>query len=150
MTANQLVESLSEAIAYAEGYYIEGSRPNRNNNPGDLTVDITGTGVGFDGPFVVYGSAYDGWQALRRQIEKMIDGTSSIYNRSMSILEIASRYTTTQVQSWANNVAGYLGVDTSVTLDSLLNDTTVTAVEISASVLVFVGAIVLFFLKKGR
>ena len=121
MTISELTDKLSDAIAYAEGFFVTGSRSQRNNNPGDLTVDLTGTGIGFDGAFVIYATAYDGWDALKKQVFRMIDGSSAFYNPSMSILEIAMTYTSTQQETWANNVASRLGVDIDATLNDLLD-----------------------------
>jgi hypothetical protein len=146
MITSELTNALADAIAYAEGFYVSGSRAYRNNNPGDLTLDITGTGVGYDGPFVIYASAMDGWDALKRQIQKMIDGTSAIYDPSMSILDIASRYTTTEVNAWANNVAMRLGVTIETTLNDLLSTSTGTTIG-GTVLMILLG---LFFLIRRK
>ena len=31
-----MISKIADAIAFAEGYFVSGSRPRRNNNPGDL------------------------------------------------------------------------------------------------------------------
>lgn len=104
-----IVRKIAEAIAYAEGYYVEGSVPNRLNNPGDLTRDITGTAIGQQGIYQIYASPVDGWNALYKQVRMMFSG-SHIYNPLMTIAEVASRYTATQAAEWAANVASHLGV----------------------------------------
>lgn len=104
------VEAFADAIAFAEGFYTPGSRAARNNNPGDLTEDLTGAGVSWDGPFVVYGTAADGWAALQKQVGKMLDGSSAFYHPGMSIREVAAKYTATEQAAWAANVAARLGV----------------------------------------
>ena len=60
---------LLEAIAHQEGFYKEGSRPQRNNNPGDLTY--CGETIAFgatsgDPRFAMFPDAVTGWNALRR------------------------------------------------------------------------------------
>lgn len=120
MTTNEFINAFSDAIAYAEGFYVTGSRAQRNNNPGNITADITGTGIGYDGPFVKYANPEDGWEALYAQIEKMIDGTSIFYDSTMSIKEISRVYTATDQDAWANNVASRLGVSVDTTIDDML------------------------------
>lgn len=105
------VNRLADAIAFAEGFYVSGSRPNRNNNPGDLTKTLGFPSSGFDGMYVVFQTLADGWSALRKQVSMMLDGSSSIYNPNMTIWEMAQRYTTTDQVPWATNVAAKLGVD---------------------------------------
>ncbi len=114
------VVALAIAIATAEGFYVSGSRPQRDNNPGDLTVDITGTGVGTDGPLVVYGSADDGWDALYTQVNRYFSGTSAHAGPNSTIADLAPSYTgNDNADSWAANVARVLGVGTDTTIGSL-------------------------------
>ncbi len=116
-----IIAQFAEAIAWAEGFYVPGSRPARNHNPGNLTVDLTGggQGVGMDGPFIVYGSDADGFADLQIQIRKIFDGTSRFYNSGMTIFEVAKRWTTTDQIAWAQIVAQKLGVTVNDTLASL-------------------------------
>ncbi len=121
-----LVERIARAIAKAEGFFatdplggvVGATRPQRNNNPGDLTVDLTGKRIGWDGPFVRYASEADGWEALYAQVEKMLDGTSKVYKPGDTIDEVARKYTTTGQESWASIVANDLGA----TVDTPLNE----------------------------
>jgi hypothetical protein len=113
------IRKLGEAIATAEGFYSVGSRPYRNNNPGDLTVDITGKGVGMDGPFVIYATALDGFNALHKQISEWLAGTSLHISGNMTIAQAAQVYSPDGWQDWANNVADYLGVGTDTPLNQI-------------------------------
>lgn len=115
------VGRIADAIAFAEGFFLAGSRPKRNHNPGNLTVDIYGgaAAVGADGPFVRYASDADGWADLRQQVAMMLDGSSAYYSPEMTIWDVARRWTTTDQQAWASNVAGRLGVSTSTRLYEL-------------------------------
>lgn len=120
MILTEAIRLFAQGIAIAEGYYVSGSRPNRNNNPGDLTVDTTGIGIGKDGPFIVYATPADGWDALYKQVELMFTNASKIYNSGMTIRQIAEKYTTTDQLAWANNVARTLGISIDTPISALI------------------------------
>lgn len=149
MTTQELIDKFADAIAFAEGFYVVNSRAWRNNNPGNLTVDTTGTGIGKDGMFIIYSTAEDGFDALKRQIAKMLDGTSAFYNASMSIEEIAKRYASTTPDewiNWANNVASRLGVTVETRLSDLLTwDKALTMAEV-----LLVGAVLIYLISKYK
>lgn len=104
------VQRIAEAIAFAEGFYVAGSRPARNHNPGDMTLDLIHKSVGMDGAFVVYSTDDDGWENLYRQISLWLSGGSSHATASSTISDISQFYTTTDQTAWATNVANQLGV----------------------------------------
>lgn len=112
-SAQPNVQKIAQAIANAEGFYVSGSRPARNHNPGDMTQDLIGRSVGMDGPFVVYSTDEDGWANLYAQIQKWLDGNSSHATSDSTITQIAEFYTTTDQTAWAANVANQLGVSIS-------------------------------------
>jgi hypothetical protein len=105
------VQKIAIAIATAEGFYVANSRSARNHNPGDMTKDLIGKGVGFDGPFVIYKTDADGWADLYAQVGMWLDGSSKNANSESTIEDISGFYTTTEQTSWAANVADVLGVD---------------------------------------
>lgn len=105
------IDALAQAIATAEGFYTPGTRPARNHNPGDMTLDLIGKGVSNDGPFIVYASDDDGWANLKAQISKWFDGSSANADSSSTIEDLSGFYTNTQQSAWASNVAQALGVD---------------------------------------
>jgi hypothetical protein len=113
-----VISKIADAIAFAEGYFVDGSRPRRNNNPGDLERDPTGKGIAWDGPYVIYATAQDGREALEHQVRLMFAG-SHIYKPWMTVAEIARRYTATEPAVWARNVAGRLGVKLETRLDQI-------------------------------
>lgn len=113
-----VISKIADAIAFAEGYFVSGSRPRRNNNPGDLERDLTGKGAGWDGPYVIYASAEDGREALEHQVRLMFAG-SHVYKPSMTIAEVARHYTATEREIWARNVAAHLGVTAEIRLDQI-------------------------------
>src|SRR6516164_1156398 len=109
-SSSATIQKIAQAIAFAEGFYVSGSRAQRNNNPGDMTADLIGKSTGKDGPFVVYANVQDGWSNLYAQIQAWIDGSSSHADSSSTIGDIAGFYTTTDQAAWASNVANQLGV----------------------------------------
>jgi hypothetical protein len=111
-TASDRVLALAKAIATAEGFYVSGSRPARDHNPGDMTEDLIGRAVGRDGPFVVYSQDADGWQNLFAQINLWLSGDSDYADSDSTIADLSTFYTTTQQAAWALNVANALGVST--------------------------------------
>jgi hypothetical protein len=114
-----VISRIADAIACAEGWNAPASRPRRNNNPGDLEQDVTGKAIGHDGPYVIYASPEDGLDALKHQVRLMFKG-SRIYNPSMTIAEVAGRYSSTQRDAWARIVAARLGVGIGTRLEDLL------------------------------
>jgi hypothetical protein len=150
MLLDEAISALAVGIAYAEGFYVSGSRPARNHNPGDLTVDITGKGIGHDGMFVVYATDNDGWDALKAQVSKIFTNTSSIYNSDMTINDIAARYTTTDQTAWAMNVASKLGVSPDTKVSDLLasaEDIATTSISLGALILAVVA---FWYLRKKK
>jgi hypothetical protein len=105
-----LTKAIAQAIATAEGFYVSGSRPARNHNPGDMTADLIGKAVGKDGAFVVYANDSDGWANLYAQINAWLEGTSAHANADSTIHDVSRFYTTTDQDAWANTVASKLGV----------------------------------------
>lgn len=104
------VQKIAQAIAFAEGFYVSGSRPARNHNPGDMTQDLIGKKVGTDGAFVVYATDEDGWNNLYKQVTLWLEGGSSHATAESTITDLSSFYTTTDQAAWATNVANKLGV----------------------------------------
>jgi|SRR5579883_3023750 len=113
-----VISRIADAIAHAEGYDVPGSRPRRNNNPGDLERDLTGKGIGRDGPYVIYATPADGRAALEHQVRLMFSG-SHVYKPSMTIAEVAAHYTETDRDAWARAVAERLGVAVTTPLDAI-------------------------------
>ena len=114
-----IIQRIARAIAFAEGFPVAGSRPARNHNPGNLTLDLTGKAVGMDGMYVVYSNDVDGFEALEKQVRLMFGG-SRIYHAGMTIMDIARRYTTTEQNSWARNVAHYLNIQPTTKLSEIV------------------------------
>jgi hypothetical protein len=61
---------LAELIATEEGFYVKGSVPNRNNNPGDLRHSPESTHLPGDPDGIgIIPSEAEGWADLERQLE---------------------------------------------------------------------------------
>jgi hypothetical protein len=120
MTPDSLIQAFATAIAKAEGFYVDGSVPQRAKNPGDLTDDGD-VGNGFietSGPMgakiTIYSTVEDGWAALVKKVARMLNGASHVYTLDMTILEVGIKYAGSS--EWARNVAATLGVRTASTL----------------------------------
>jgi hypothetical protein len=103
------VEKFARGIAVAEGFFVQGSRPQRNHNPGNMILDLIGKAIGKDGPFVVYSNDADGWENLHKQVRLMLTNRSGIYRSSWTIAEVSMKYTQTEQAAWAANVARSCG-----------------------------------------
>lgn len=147
MTQDQLIDAFAVAIAFAEGFYIQGSRAARNHNPGDLTLDTIGLAVGRDGPFVVYANDNDGWTALKEQVRKIVTNTSAVYNSDMTINDIAQKYTTTQQAEWAMNVASKLGVSPDTRIGDLMTVAEIAGAGIGIGAVVL-AIVAIYFLRR--
>lgn len=113
------IQRLAHAIARAEGYFVTGSKPKRNNNPGNITDDFGFPTLGKDGMFPIFTTPLDGWDALLHFMRLILSDRSHIYRSDMTIQEMAKHYTTTEQDIWANNVANALGVTVNTPLNQL-------------------------------
>ena len=69
--------SISEAIAREEGFYVHGSRANRNNNPGNIEYGAFSRAFGSthgDPRFAVFNSPDDGFKCLSTLLSKHYSG----------------------------------------------------------------------------
>lgn len=106
----------ARAIAKSEGFFIKGSIPNRNHNPGDLK------GVAFPGQIgidvhghAIFKNDYWGWAALDNQVRRMCEDSGSRYNPAMTLEQIGHRYAR-DWRRWAKNVSHEMNCKTDTTL----------------------------------
>ena len=118
-TPNNPTVKIAQAIAAAEGFYVEGSRPARNHNPGDMTADLVGKSIGKDGAFVVYANDDDGWENLYAQVNAWLEGKSRHAGPASTIFDVSRFYTTTEQDIWADNVARVLNVPSDTPLQEI-------------------------------
>lgn len=117
-SSSPLVNQMAQAIARAEGFFVPGSRPARDHNPGDISD--TYQAVGKDGPLSVFPDDQTGWDALTHKLENILAGMSQTYPITNSISQLAQTWTGgDNPQAWAQNVASALNVDPSTTLNDL-------------------------------
>jgi|SRR5579872_1924775 len=99
------VLAIAQAIAQAEGFYVSGALPQRQNNPGDLS---NASGI------MTFSDMAAGWRALYGQINLMISGGSHVYSPTDTITQISQKWTTDvppgAQANWAANVARSLGL----------------------------------------
>lgn len=111
------VSTLAQAIARTEGFYVKGTLPNRLHNPGDIRStrrDAYPGQVGLNkNHYVVFRSDRWGWAALEAQIQKVVDGTSSIYTQEMTFAQIAKRYASSP--QWPKTLCKIIGVTPATT-----------------------------------
>jgi hypothetical protein len=122
------IPAWANVIAQFEGFNSPGTRPARNNNPGDLKYLGQAGAVGADaGGFAVFPDPITGFQALYRQLQKYVTDFPNF-----TILEIMAHYLgqvtpTVNAQgdafTYAAAVASGLGVDISTTLGQLASGT---------------------------
>ena len=112
------IRKIANAIAQAEGFYVDGSLPQRYNNPGDLTKDLNGKGTGVgDQGLIIYPDAASGWDALYMQVAYFFS-ENRWGNGSYSISQVAQQYAGDWV-NWSTNVANALGVSTDTPLNQI-------------------------------
>jgi hypothetical protein len=118
------IPAWANTIAQFEGFNSPGSRPARNNNPGDLKFAGQTGAIGKDaGGFAVFPDPVTGFQALYRQLTKYVTDYPND-----TILDITAHYLgqpTPMVNAqgdaftYAATVASSLGVDMGTTLGQL-------------------------------
>jgi hypothetical protein len=110
------VLKLAKAIAVAEG-----SNPEWNN-PGDLTGKDAGSfrtcGVANKEGVLKFVNADDGWSALHIKVHRMLSGNSAVYPLTLTLEQVGLKYSGGDA-NWSRNVANYLGVPETITLQQL-------------------------------
>lgn len=108
MTYRDSIRWFGEAISYAEGFPVAGSIPQRANNPGDLVIPNWGGQTLGAERISVFSSPAEGWRRLYAQLQLIVNGGSHVYTLNMTIREMAHKWTRTQPDQWAQNVANRL------------------------------------------
>jgi len=127
----------SWAIAKAEGFFLKGSIPYRDHNPGDIKAlhGHTFPGqVGIDKHgHVIFRNDNKGWAALQNQVRKMCV-ESGRYSPQMTIQQIGHKYAKDWKQ-WSNNVARNMNCDPRTTLAELFDIPPVVRVQSNSKAL---------------
>lgn len=79
-----------KAIAIREGFYVIGSRPNRNHNPGDLIYGAEAISFGanaHDAGYSVFTTDDKGWTALKRwlSVKGVVQSGKFTYSNGVTI-----------------------------------------------------------------
>jgi hypothetical protein len=117
MSLTKLIDALAVGIARAEGYFVRGSLPNRNNNPGDLR-DTSGKlypkyPKDRQG-YVQFPDTATGWQALKNDLRIKLTGKSKTgFIPGWTFDQFADLWASTspenQRRAWARTVASAVG-----------------------------------------
>lgn len=73
VTEKEIIEALAQAIAFEEGFYAKGTKPNRpqrNNNPGNIRPWADCKFPSDSGPYIIFPTPGDGWRQLKIQCSK--------------------------------------------------------------------------------
>jgi hypothetical protein len=116
-----LVVAIANAIAQMEGFYTPGTRPNVNNNPGDL---ISWGGVPTSNGFAKFPTAAAGWTALYTQVQLNINRGLNLYEFFAGKPGVYPGYASggsagNNPQAYANFVAQQIGADPNTPLNTL-------------------------------
>lgn len=98
---------LAKAIAHAEGFGIENTIPTKAHNPGDLVLGDKGHGTLGSEKITVFENDATGWAALEHQLDLIRHRKSHVYVPTMTIQQMADKWTSTQRSEWAQNVCDY-------------------------------------------
>lgn len=107
------VWNVCRAIAHAEGADVEGSNPDKLNNPGDISDGALTYGFEFHSGSSItkFPDKQTGWKWLYDKISgAFVDGQSHVYSPSMTWTEFAQKYAG-DWRNWVANVTGPLGVN---------------------------------------
>jgi hypothetical protein len=106
------VWDVCRAIARAEGANVEGSNPDRLNNPGDISDGRHTYGSEFhSGSYVtIFPDKVTGWHWLYAKVERIKEGDSHTYLPTMSWAALAHEYAASWVP-WLKEVTQCLGVN---------------------------------------
>ena len=107
--------AMAQAIQVAEG------SPAEWNNPGDLTASFgyPTNGTGNSAGVLIFVNCEDGWNALYKQLEAIVNCTSSHYSTDQTLAQMGLTYSGGD-PNWAKNVAASLGVSTDTQLGDIL------------------------------
>ena len=109
-----------EAVAREEGFYVEGSRPNRNKNPGDIEFGRFATAHGAtqgDPRFAVFPDAATGWAAMKA----LFQGPAY---KGLTVAEALNKWAPpveNQTNAYIANVCKWAACQPTDVIDSLLS-----------------------------
>ncbi len=113
---------IARAIAIAEGANVEGSNPDRLNNPGDISdgAGTFGSQAHSGSNVTTFPDKATGWSWLYNKLENIALGKSHVFSPSMTWTGFAQKYAGNW-QNWVANVTRELGVDPNSTFGDYVN-----------------------------
>lgn len=117
---SEKIKTFAGAIGVAEGFGIAHAIPTQAHNPGDLVLGDKGFGTLGAEQITIFQDDDTGRNALYHQLNLIVNGLSHVYTLDMSIRDMANKWTATQPDAWANNVARELGVSPDTVIGALL------------------------------
>ena len=105
--------TLLQAMARQEGFYSKGTRPNRNNNPGDIEYGAFARAhgaTGSDGRFAIFPNAAAGFAAMAALLLRHYQGltVAQALNKYAPPIENATNVYLSHVCEWAGVQPGDL------------------------------------------
>lgn len=113
---------IARAIAIAEGANVEGSNPDRLNNPGDISdgASTYGSEAHSGSNVTTFPDKETGWSWLYQKLQNIANGKSHVFSTSMTWTAFAQKYAG-DWHNWVANVTRELGVDASSTFGDYIN-----------------------------
>jgi len=107
---------ICRAVAFAEGADIEGSNPDRLNNPGDISdfLGVFGSEHHSGSDITHFPTKEVGWGHLHWKFGRIVKGNSSVYPPNWSWLRVARKYAK-DWEPWLKIVTEKLGVTSETT-----------------------------------
>jgi hypothetical protein len=119
MTLPTIPYTLLQAIAREEGYYVPGSRPARNFNPGDLEWRpwmVRFGATGGDPRFAIFPSAEEGFAAARHLL-----GSSTYKGKTIAeFVPVFAPGVENDVAQYARNLCSWCEVGPDTVIDTIL------------------------------
>jgi len=118
------LSDLMNGIARMEGFWVNGSRSQRNNNPGNLRASSLATGKDSSG-YAIFPDIDTGWRALQRQIE--LDT-----GRGLTLGKFIAKYAPSSENNTGNylkNIMQWLGVGADTSLSQIVAGEIVSSVN---------------------
>ncbi|SRR6266851_615274 len=113
------VWNVCRAIARAEGANVEGSNPDRLNNPGDISDGGLKYGFEFHSGSSItrFPDKQTGWAWLYQKVSNIVAGKSTVYSASWTWTKLAQKWAGNW-KPWVAIVTGSLGVSPDETVGS--------------------------------
>jgi hypothetical protein len=121
------VDDLAQAIARFEGFLVPGSIAQKDNNPGNLRAGVGQTGTDANG-FAIFPDVATGYSALDNQIQLNINKGLTLDQFFGGLPGVYPGYApaadSNNPAQYATTVGGWIGIDPTVQLSSIITPST--------------------------